>query len=331
MADCWVLGVDGGGTKTVAHLAACGESSEPTILGCGRAGSSNVRAVGERTALENLQAAITAAFEDAGAPRQTVSSACLALAGADRPEEQEQIQHWAEQNQLAERLRIVNDAWPILYAANSRGEGIALISGTGSFAFARDETGRTARCGGWGYLFGDEGSGYALALAGLRAAARCADGRGPRTRMLDLFLRHFQLDDPAELISTIYHSPIERAAIADVATLIFRACEEQDPPALQILEQAAGDLAEMVTTLTGQLTFSKTVPLAISGGVLLNSVILQSMLIDRLQASEEHAYLLNKVFEPVLGAVRMAEQAAGCQGDGSGSSEPGRNRPNSAE
>src|SRR5689334_7188097 len=151
-----VIGVDGGGTKTSAWLARLSPSCHGP-LGRGQAGPGNPRAVGFETAPRNIGLAIDEAFAAAGIPPVTLARACLALAGADRPAERAQLEAWGSQRHLAEQLIVTNDAEPILAAGAENGWGVALICGTGSFAFARNAAGQTARCGGWGYLLGDEG------------------------------------------------------------------------------------------------------------------------------------------------------------------------------
>ena len=158
------------------------------ILGRGIAGPGNPRAAGFDVAQANIDAAIDAAFAAADLPRTTVAAACFGLAGAGRPDEQQRIAAWARQQRIAERIRVCGDAEPILAAASPENSGIVLIAGTGSLAWGRNQAGETARCGGWGYLLGDEGSGYAIALAGLHAAMRAADGRGPQTDLLAAFM-----------------------------------------------------------------------------------------------------------------------------------------------
>ena len=126
-SDGLILGIDGGGTKTVAWLARCDftNKSDVTntmeIIGRGRSGSSNVRGVGFETALDHLNQAVERAFADAELSRVTVESACLALAGAGREVEQQRIRSWADQCQLTSQLTVVDDALPVLYAASSEG------------------------------------------------------------------------------------------------------------------------------------------------------------------------------------------------------------------
>jgi len=155
-----ILGIDGGGTKTVAWLAACRESDEPVVLGRGTAGPSNPQAVEPPVAFENLGRAIDEAFDDAELEPGTVDAAVLAVAGSGRAEQQRAIEQWAEHRALARRVRVVHDALPVLAAGSPEGWGVALIAGTGSLAYGclcdgRSSEGHSARAGGWGYLFGD--------------------------------------------------------------------------------------------------------------------------------------------------------------------------------
>ena len=193
------LGVDGGGSKTSAWLAIGDPDGLPDVIGRGCSGASNCRSIGIDQATNSLRQAIDSAFQDAGRETTTVAAACLALAGADRSSDQRQIRLWAGRT-LADRLIVTNDGIPVLYAASPDGVGIALISGTGSFAVGRNAAGTVMRCGGWGSLIGDEGSGYQIALAGLQAAVRAADGRGMETKLLPALLEHFHIGDSHDLI-----------------------------------------------------------------------------------------------------------------------------------
>ena len=171
-----VLGVDGGGTSTVALLAL--PKGEP--IGRGVAGPSNAKAVGAAAARQALEAAIAAAFADAGLESRTVSVACLGLAGFDRPEDKQLLGEWAEAGKWAERLILGNDGDLVVAAGTADGWGVGVIAGTGSIAVARTPDGRKSRAGGWGHLIGDEGSAYGLVLAALRRLARRADAASPR-------------------------------------------------------------------------------------------------------------------------------------------------------
>src|SRR5579883_899723 len=182
-----LLGIDGGGTRTIVLLATR-RASDWKVLGRGEAGPSNRQAVGTPAALAALDEATDRAFAASGRPRSAVHAACLGLAGAGRPVDQEIVREWATRANLAAEVQVIEDAALLLAAGTPAGWGVAVVAGTGSMAYARDAAGRTARSGGWGPLLGDEGSGYAIALAGLRAAAGSADGRAVAPPLTDRLL-----------------------------------------------------------------------------------------------------------------------------------------------
>jgi N-acetylglucosamine kinase-like BadF-type ATPase len=305
--DELVLGIDGGGTKTVAWLARRSGSAGAEVIGRGAAGPSNIQAVGAEAALESLDQAVGGAFQDARLGRGRVAAAVLGLAGSEREENQRMLGEWAERRRVAARFRVVNDALPVLAAGTPEGWGVALISGTGSFAFGQSRDGRTARVGGWGYLFGDEGSGYAIAIAGLRAAAQAADGCGEETLLLEAFLRRFDLRQPLDLISTVYRFAGDRARIASLAEVVFRAADQEDSTASHIVLRAGADLAGAAAAVARRLGFSPgEYPLVLSGGLLLRERLLRTYLGTGFYVNKWEPASMTLVEHPVAGAVRLA-------------------------
>jgi len=313
MSEPLVIGADGGGTKTVAWLAPLVDDRIDRVLGRGLAGPGNPRAAGFEVAQANIAAAIDAAFADAKMPRTTVAAACLALAGAGRPDEQEQIAAWAHRQGIAGKIQVCGDAEPILAAASPDNWGIALIAGTGSLAWGRNEVGETARCGGWGYLLGDEGSGYAIGLAGLRAAMRAADGRGPQTDLLPRLLSKLGVQSSEELIAKVYSPEMKRERLAALSEIVFDLATT-DEAAEKIIEAAALDLAELVVTVARQLRLSAGgYTLATAGGVLLHQLNYMDRVLPavngqlhRQQMRWPDHYVI--VEEPVRGAVALARR-----------------------
>ena len=281
------------------------------IVGRGSAGPANPQAIGFPAAFANLDRAVQAAFEDRGSPPRTVAAAVLALAGSDRQENRRALVGWAEGRHLAVRFEVVHDALPLLAAGTPAGWGIALISGTGSFAFGRHPAGR-ARSGGWGFLMGDEGSGYAMAIAGLRAAAKAADGRGPQTRLLDALLGRLNVPRAEALIPAVYAIAGDRARLAALSSAVSEAAEAGDPVAQEIFNTAAEELARMVWAVAAKLDLAGgPFPLALAGGVLLGSEPLRQRVAEQLASCRLEATPLRLVAEPVLGAVQLAAALAG--------------------
>src|SRR5262249_35207865 len=236
-------------------------------------------------ALAALEQAVAAAFAAAKLARSPVAAACLGLAGAGRPEDQNIIKEWARGVHLAFTVEVTTDAAILLAAGTPDGWGLALVAGTGSIAYGQSADGRTARAGGWGYLMGDEGSAYALVLAGLRAVARAVDGRGPATRLTERFLAELGLRQPQELVPAVYRNGRDRATLASLAPLLFDAADTGDMVAGLIVKEGARDLAEMAQAVTQALGFGEsTVPTALSGGILLASTTYHRYVLAALQA-----------------------------------------------
>lgn len=304
-----VLGVDGGGTKTVAWLAPLHDVGTETVLGRGRAGPGNPRAAGFEVAQANIDAAIDAAFADANLPRCPVAAACLCLSGAGRAAEQTRMTRWAQSRGLARVTRVTGDAEPILAAASFENWGVALIAGTGSLAWGRNRAGEVARSGGWGYLMGDEGSAYAIAQAGLRVATHAADGRGPATQLLARFQERLDAAAPSELIERVYASDMTRDRIASLAVVVF-AVAADDAVAQRIIDSAAADLAAMVAALIKPLNLPVgNFPLALAGSVLEQQESFRERVLARLQQTKAEPGTVSIVSEPVRGAVTLARIA----------------------
>jgi N-acetylglucosamine kinase-like BadF-type ATPase len=294
-----LLGIDGGGSFTRAVIA----DAAGAVLGQGQAGSSNHQSVGFAAATQALHEAINAARRDAGIDPQTrLDAACFGLAGAGRTDDQMRFMAWAAEYGIAANVRCVSDAEIILAAGTPEQWGVALISGTGSLCWARAPDGSSVRVGGWGYLLGDEGSGYDLAVRALRLAAQTADGRATAHSLLAAVLEYWALDQPAQLIGYVYRMELTRAAIAEVSKLVLKLAEAGDTHAVELMEQAAGELADMLTVAVSRLGIDAP-PVALAGGLFATSMLLRAALLGRVPMPlGPVAY----VDEPVAGAIRLA-------------------------
>jgi len=300
----FVIGIDGGGTHCRARLA----NLRGETLGNGEAGTANPNVAGFESAQREILLAIQRAFADAKIEKQIVAAACLGIGGVDRADERRQLETWAAQN-IAQRAMVINDGEIVLAAGSPENWGIALIAGTGSMAWGKSRQGHIARAGGWGYLIGDEGSGFDLARNALRAIAQAADGRGEPTRLLDAILSHWNLKSPQELIPRVYRSGWLPADIAALAPLIVQVANEGDAIAQRLLEQAANDLATTILAVARALDLHEpAIPLALTGGLLLETETLRARPIA-IAASRGYRFApVALVREPVAGAVRMARQ-----------------------
>jgi N-acetylglucosamine kinase-like BadF-type ATPase len=284
--------------------------SRINVLGRGEAGPSNMKAVGPVATFTALDRATEAAFAAAGLPRGPVGSACLGLAGAGRPDDQETIRAWAGRVSLADSIDVIGDvALPVALLPD--GWGIAVVAGTGSCVWGRSADGRSARAGGWGALLGDEGSGYALALGALRLIAQRADGRLRSTSLSERLLVRTGVPHPSGLIHVVHGGEWDRTRLADLAPDVIRAADEGDQVAERLVDDQVRELAECVLAVVGGLGFPQTaVPLALAGGLLVNAPTYRDRFLRQLRDLGIGASHVLAVSEPAEGALRRACAAA---------------------
>jgi len=290
----YYLGVDGGGSKTLAIIV----DAQGRECGRGRAGSANYASVGLNRALHNIHDAVKQATSDVPCSFP-LTKAWLGLAGIDRPADAMLLA--SQLRELAAFVLVTNDA-ELLLSALGKDAGLVLIVGTGSIALARAQDGTLTRVGGWGHILGDEGSGYDIGRRGLQAVVRAVDGRSKATLLLDLILQHWQLRTVEDLIDAVYTSD-NKAKIAQVAAHVTEAAQRGDQVALEIVEQAADELALLVHTVTPPM--SSQLPIVLGGGLLLHDDFLRKHVLHRIQQKQNIGPILN-VGHPAFSAACAA-------------------------
>ena len=227
----WAIGVDGGGTHTRAVLVDReGVVRDMRTGGCGN--YQRIGAAGLRALLDDLLPPLLAGVAADGA------ALCLALAGAGRPCEQQQIAMLLKERRWSGVVRVESDARAALMGAHAGAAGLIGIAGTGSIVLGQNQDGQLMRAGGWGPLLGDEGGGYYLGLRALRAVARQLDGAGPDTALVEALAEALDMADWSGLIPAVYGGSIDRERIAALGPLVTAAAERGDVVALDIVERA---------------------------------------------------------------------------------------------
>ena len=291
------LGIDGGGTKTLAVIV----DAQGQERGRALTGSGNYQAVGVVEATAQLLAAAEQAAQIAGC-QLPVEAAWLGLAGVDRPSDQALL--LPRLQPLAESIRLTNDA-ELLLSALDDAVGVALVAGTGSIALGRDAHGATVRASGWGHILGDEGSGYEIGRLALQAATRAADGRGEATALLESILRTWGLKRPDDLIGRVYQND-DNTAIARLSSLVFLAAQNGDRVAQNIARHAADELALAALTVCNALDFSAgRVSIALGGGLLIHEKALRGQVLRRMRRRQPLGRVAI-VEQPALSAARAA-------------------------
>jgi len=257
------LGVDGGQSSTTALIG----DEHGHVLGRGLGGPCNHTTAAEgRARLESaVSASLEGACREANLDARTVhfAAACLGMSGG--PDDKQEILAGVLR---ADRVIVMHDAAIALSGATSTGQGIVTIAGTGSIAFARNAAGQTARAGGWGYVFGDEGGGFDIVRQALRAALRMEEGWGPPTALRQALLGATASASANQVLHLFYTPEWPRSRVAALASLVDAAAGEGDAVALRVLENAAQELALLAASVRTQLWRpGETVEVAYIGGV----------------------------------------------------------------
>jgi N-acetylglucosamine kinase-like BadF-type ATPase len=294
-----VVGMDAGGTKTRAFAVTRGGD----IVGRGAGGGANL------LSSPDPQGSIAAALREALAGR-IPDAVVLSCAGGER--EADRAKGRAILASLLGpdvAVDVTHDAKAALYAGNPSGCGVVLISGTGSIAYGRNDQGVEARCGGWGYLVGDEGSAVWIGQEGLRAASYDHDGRGSPTAIS----RHLFLDlgatDFNDVLPLLYGKPHPSPAILAATRAVARAFAESDGIAVNIVQRGARSLADMAATVAREL-FLESGPVYLAGGAFENVRPLEKAVRLELLGALPRAAVEPVGEEPAMGAARLAAALA---------------------
>jgi N-acetylglucosamine kinase-like BadF-type ATPase len=296
----FVIGIDAGGTKTVCYLA----DGEGRLMGESRGGGGNLQAIGEL----GLEKELHTLMETAIGVRSIVPAAiCLGIAGVDRRDEEAVVEAIMRRIGFKARVVVTNDALVALVAGAGHEPGVVIVAGTGSIAYGRNAGGYAARAGGWGYVLGDEGSGYWIGRLALRAVVREADGRGPATRLTARILEHFQVTRPGELVHEVYARRLRPSAIAALARHVQAARDDGDPVASGILEQGARELVAGAASVVRRLDMAdEPFVFVLAGGTFLAVPWLVATVSERLTALAAAARVQILDREPAWGAVLLA-------------------------
>ncbi|CAN7590837.1 N-acetylglucosamine kinase [Paenibacillus sp. LjRoot56] len=260
------IGIDGGGTKTSCLI---GDEYGNILAYCvGDSGNVNSRSWQEvRTTLIEL---IHKCLYISRSESSQLSGIYLGLAGSDRATEKELIsKDLSGLFPVNTAITINNDAVTALAAGTWGGAGIVLIAGTGSIAYGYSpSTGASVRVGGWGHIFGDEGSGYDLGKKALTAVVQQYDGYGRITLLTNLILSRLGLQEPAGLINIIYHAENPRKTVADLSVVVMEAARLGDTVALEIVEHSISNLISLVRSAKTKLFYeAEELPLILNGGL----------------------------------------------------------------
>jgi N-acetylglucosamine kinase-like BadF-type ATPase len=298
------LGIDGGQSSTKALLA----DETGKVIGRGNGGPCNHAGSDEGRAkfLSAVGDCLRQAYHEAGVESSSLrfASVCLGLSGGSEDKEA-----FTREIIASDRYKLTHDAEIALLGGTAGEPGIIIIAGTGSIAFGRNAQMQTARAGGWGHIFGDEGGGFDLARQALRRALQYEEGWGPPT-VLHKVLLEVSGTGTANALLHHFYNHFDRTQIATYAKLVTHAAEHGDEVALEVLQNAARDLCGYVSGVYRQLFANKeTVPIVHVGGVFQSDALLD-LLRERVKSALQ-CPLLRPRFSPVAGALLEAMRQDG--------------------
>lgn len=297
------LGVDGGGTKTLAVLA----DRDTKVLSEGKTAASNPLRVGVKASVREIAEAVDAACDAVGKSRSDIVAAVIGLAGVRREDLRTRMQQSLQTELGIEKLEVVTDAEIALYGATAGKEGIVIIAGTGSICCGRNKKGQFARSGGWGPLAGDEGGGAGIARRALQQIAKASDGRAAKTRLSEYACRYFRADTSDDLAMAIYAPTMTNDKIAGFARFVIEAAREKDVIAIELLIEAAHELGIAANAVIRTLGLTKTkFQVAHVGGIFNAGNLLFEPLLEKIHETTPHAFLAPPHFPPHLAAAKMA-------------------------
>jgi N-acetylglucosamine kinase-like BadF-type ATPase len=303
------LGVDGGGTKTAFVLL----DRNGTIRATHQAGSAYYPETGMEALRTLIGEGIRAVLRTAGIGIDGLDYAYFGLPVHGEDERTAELDTLPSPTLSSERYACGNDmvcGWAGSLACE---DGINVVAGTGSICYG-EYAGRAARCGGWGELFGDEGSAYWIARHGLMLFSRMSDGRAPRGALYDLLRERLGERRDIELAAWVQAElNLGRSRFAALAKIIHQAAERGDAQATLIFTRAAQELAELVEATRRALGIpaAQRVPVSYSGGVFGIGALVTGPFAAALQASGSYYDLVTPRFAPAVGAALYAAKRNG--------------------
>jgi N-acetylglucosamine kinase-like BadF-type ATPase len=296
-----VLAVDGGNSKTdVALVEASG-----AVLSLVRGNGSSPHELGLDACVQLLASMLERALDGAGLGTPAASAHIL-LAGVDLPEERAALRARIEPLNWSERLVVDTDMPALLRAGTDRGWGIAVGCGAGINCLGRAPDGREVRFLSLGQISGDWGGGFDVGLAALAAAARSADGRGPRTVLESAVPAHFGMNGALEVSQALHLEQLATTRLAELAPVVL-SCSERDPVAADIVRHLADEVIALARAALLRLELTQSDPDVILGGGLLRAVAPEVVrtIEQGVQAVAADARVVVASSQPIVGAALL--------------------------
>jgi glucosamine kinase len=301
----YVLGIDGGATKTLAAVL----DLQSGALHIGQGGPSNQDSVGAQAAVQALLQAADEATEKAGIAGEQLDAAVIALAGTDTAAVAQHLHA-----RRSEEWIVVNDVLAAWATATDAQPGIGVISGTGSNVLGVGVDGRAWRAGGWGHLLGDEGSGYWLGIESIKAALRDREDSGPATALSEAAVEFFEVADVQALAVRVYSKPLSKSEIASFATETAKQAAHGDAVSRALYERGAQELGGQIAAVIRRTGLDGPFPVGLIGSAFKAGAVFVEPLTRAVHELAPQARVSVVEMAPVGGSLLLALRACGCEG-----------------
>ena len=305
----YVVGVDGGNTKTIALVSAM----DGTVLGVGRGGCSDIYTNRDpEVPLAQLEIAVYQALSSAGIRPEELVAGVFSLAGADWPEDFTLLETALRERGFGRKITVVNDAVGALRAGSAEGPAVVVVCGTGAATAARSTDGRVWHSSWWQ----DPQGAHHLGEQTLRAVYRAEIGVDPPTALSEAVLGHFgqsSIEDVLHILTARGSDHPARRKVAGLARVLLDVAESGDLAAREIVGRHGASLGDYALAAARQVGIgSVSFALVLSGGVLRHeSRLLTDALVERVQATSPGVEPAFSPFEPAAGALFMALESRG--------------------
>ncbi|WP_315119576.1 BadF/BadG/BcrA/BcrD ATPase family protein [uncultured Clostridium sp.] len=303
-----VLSIDGGGTKCLSALL----DYESNIAGVGESGSCNYQSIGEEKSKESIKKSILNAMEHYekkySCKVSKIECVIAGIAGNDTGKDKKVMERifksiFDELNITVDKYILENDAYITLNGALEDREGVLIISGTGSICYGKNNENQYYRTGGWGYIVGDEGSGFWIGSQAIKFIFHSEDGRKESTLLRENILNSLKLENIEELMGWVYSEDYSIKKVSALAKDVFNSASHGDELALKIVNMAAEELLSHLNVVVDKLHLKEDFTLVLLGGLLENNTSLKDILVKKVMENYNKCNIVHMDVKPIFGAM----------------------------
>lgn len=297
----YFIGIDGGGSKTEVLLS----DGNGKVLKHGITGPSNPLVVGKDKAIKNINALLLYAVNKVSC----IDFITICVPGF-RYMRDELVDVLSN---IANDYHIGSDQDNVFYASILEEYGLVVLSGTGSFAIGINSDGKTYSAGGWGYLIGDEGSGYYVGISALKAVIDYYEGRGPYTLLVEEIKKYFCIKSIEELRRVLYKdlggdNELTRVKkIASLSSVVLECINRGDKIAASIVENTSNELFSLAQIVIKKLEMYDTeYMISIAGGLINFGEYIYKPFREQIEQNYSNFHFVEPLFPPVIGSLMLS-------------------------